>query len=54
MVLPHLKTDVIDADAHVIETERTWEYLERSEEKYRPALVASPGNPARQIWVLDG
>ena len=54
MVLPHLKTDVIDADAHVIETERTWEYLERSEEKYRPALVAAPGNPARQIWVLDG
>ena len=54
MVLPHPKTDVIDADAHVIETERTWEYLERSEEKYRPALVAAPESPARQIWVLDG
>jgi uncharacterized protein len=49
-----LKMDVIDADAHVIETERTWDYLERSEEKYRPRLMTLPENPARQIWVLDG
>ena len=25
------KLQVIDADAHVIETERTWDYLEPSE-----------------------
>ncbi len=49
-----VKTDVIDADAHVVETERVWDYLERSEEKYRPRLMTSPENPARQIWVLDG
>ena len=30
---------VIDADAHVIETERTWDFLEPSEEKFRPQLV---------------
>ena len=24
---------IIDADAHVIETERTWQYLEESESK---------------------
>ena len=33
---------VIDADAHVIETERTWDYLEPAEQQFRPLLVASP------------
>jgi len=44
---------VIDADAHVLETERTWDYLEPSEEKYRPQLYSTPGNP-REYWVIDG
>jgi predicted TIM-barrel fold metal-dependent hydrolase len=44
---------VIDADAHVLETERTWDYLEPSEEKYRPLLYSTPGN-SRQYWVIDG
>ena len=39
-----VNTNVIDADAHVVETERVWDYLERSEEKYRPTLVTSPQN----------
>ncbi len=30
---------IIDADAHVIETERTWEYMEDPEAKFRPTLV---------------
>jgi uncharacterized protein len=54
MLVPEVKANVIDADAHVIETERVWDYLEPSEEKYRPTLMTSPQNPARQIWVLDG
>ena len=45
---------VIDADAHVVETERVWDYLDASEQRYRPTLVASPDNPQRQIWMLDG
>ncbi|MSP38530.1 MAG: hypothetical protein EXR70_08575 [Deltaproteobacteria bacterium] len=49
-----IKTDVIDADAHVVETERVWDYLEASEQKFRPTLTTSPQNPQRQIWVLDG
>ena len=49
-----VKTDVIDADAHVVENERVWDYLEAGEEKYRPTLVAEPDNPERQHWVLDG
>jgi predicted TIM-barrel fold metal-dependent hydrolase len=49
-----MKSEVIDADAHVVETERVWDYLESSEEKYRPMLVTLPENPQRQFWLLDG
>lgn len=45
---------IVDADAHVIETERTWDYLEPSERKYRPQLYSSPENPSAQYWFLDG
>ena len=54
MAKTQVKTDVIDADAHVVETERVWDYLEPSEEKYRPTLVPLPKNPQRQQWFLDG
>jgi len=33
MLVPEVKANVIDADAHVIETERVWDYLEPSEKK---------------------
>jgi predicted TIM-barrel fold metal-dependent hydrolase len=49
-----VKTDVIDADAHVVENERVWDYLDAAEEKFRPTLVAEPDNSERQHWVLDG
>jgi uncharacterized protein len=52
--MTEVKTLVIDADAHVVETERVWDYLEASEQKFRPTLMTSPQNPNRQIWVLDG
>lgn len=45
---------VIDADAHVIETARTWDYLEPSEQKYRPLLYSSPDNATSQYWMMDG
>jgi predicted TIM-barrel fold metal-dependent hydrolase len=48
------KTAVIDADAHVVETERVWDYLEGAEKRFRPTLMPSPENPKRQFWVLDG
>ena len=48
------KSAVIDADAHVVESERVWDYLEDSEKKFRPTLVPSPENPKRQFWMLDG
>ena len=48
------KLQIIDADAHVLETERTWDFLEPAEEKYRPLLYSSPDDPATQYWMVDG
>jgi len=48
------KLQVIDADAHVMETERTWDYLEPSEQKYRPLLFSSPDDPLNEYWMIDG
>ena len=44
---------IIDADAHVIETEHTWDYMEPSERKFRPRLFYSPDDETRQYWVID-
>lgn len=43
---------IIDADAHVIESERTWDYLEPHEKKYRP--VALDGDGDEKFWLVDG
>jgi uncharacterized protein len=48
------KRGVIDADAHVIESEQTWEYLLPHEEKFRPRLFSSPDNPEDAYWMLGG
>ena len=44
---------VVDADAHVLETERTWDYLDAAEQKFRPTLVAARGD-ANEHWMIDG
>jgi predicted TIM-barrel fold metal-dependent hydrolase len=45
---------VIDADAHVIETDETWEYLEGADRALRPSLVSSPKDAQHQYWIVDG
>jgi predicted TIM-barrel fold metal-dependent hydrolase len=45
---------VIDADAHVIESDRTWDYLEPEERKFRPELYAAESNDMWQYWVIPG
>lgn len=51
---------IIDSDAHVIETEHTWDYLDESEEQYRPRTVVPRDPPApgarggREFWLVDG
>jgi predicted TIM-barrel fold metal-dependent hydrolase len=44
----------IDADAHVIETERTWDYMDASDEVYRPTLAPSKDPDGRPRWMVDG
>lgn len=46
----------IDADAHVLETERTWDFMAESEREFRP-LVVTPGragDPGGDFWLIDG
>jgi len=44
----------IDADAHVIETERTWEYMEGEDTKFRPVLAKPDDGSSREQWMIDG
>ena len=44
----------VDADAHVIESEHTWDYLDPEDEKFRPLLFTNPDSPTSRYWVIDG
>ena len=45
---------VIDADAHVVETERTWDFMDEAERGFKPVtLVAKDGGtPGREYWLI--
>ena len=47
---------VIDADAHVLETEQTWSYMLESERTLRPRIVPTPDDPSSggESWLIDG
>jgi predicted TIM-barrel fold metal-dependent hydrolase len=47
---------VIDSDAHVLETERTWDYMLESERSMRPRVVPTPTDPTSggESWLVDG
>jgi predicted TIM-barrel fold metal-dependent hydrolase len=47
---------VIDADAHVIENEHTWDYMTAAEREFRPQVVMAPGPAGTDIewWIVDG
>jgi predicted TIM-barrel fold metal-dependent hydrolase len=46
----------IDADAHVIESEKTWDYLEGDERRYRPVSITvdMPTGKTRSFWFIGG
>jgi predicted TIM-barrel fold metal-dependent hydrolase len=49
------RTAVIDSDAHVIETERTWEYLREEDETHRPLVLTRKDEATdQQFWFLEG
>lgn len=49
---------VIDADAHVIETEQTWQYMDESLARHRPKLLRNDEPNAsiheREFWLIKG
>jgi predicted TIM-barrel fold metal-dependent hydrolase len=47
---------VIDADAHVVESSRTWEYMDPSERQFRPVPLEAPEEDGikLQFWLIDG
>ncbi len=45
----------IDADAHVIENESTWEHMLESERRFRPQIVGpAHGEASAEHWLIDG
>ncbi len=44
----------IDSDAHVVETDRTWDYMDRADQKYRPRIVRPHGEAGPEYWFIDG
>lgn len=44
----------IDADAHVIETERTWEFMDESDRRFKPKAISDFNDSRRQFWLIEG
>ncbi len=45
---------IVDADAHVVETEHTWDFLDASEKKFPQQLLAPSDNSNMQYWFVEG
>jgi predicted TIM-barrel fold metal-dependent hydrolase len=47
---------IIDADAHVVETEHTWDYMDGSDKQYRPVSLEAreEAGVKLQFWLIDG
>src|ERR1700693_3587328 len=44
----------VDADSHIIEGEHTWDFLEPSEQKFRPVIVEIPESADRRGMGTNG
>jgi predicted TIM-barrel fold metal-dependent hydrolase len=44
----------IDSDAHVVESEHTWDYMDAADQKYRPVIVRPRGEDGGEYWYIDG
>jgi predicted TIM-barrel fold metal-dependent hydrolase len=44
----------IDSDAHVVESEHTWDFMEPAHQKYRPLIVRPRGENGSEYWYIDG
>ena len=50
------KDPIVDADAHVVESAHTWDYMEPSEKQYRPVSLETreEAGVKLQFWLIDG
>jgi len=44
----------IDSDAHVVESEHTWDFMDAADQKYRPVIVRPRGDSSAEYWFIDG
>jgi len=44
----------IDSDAHVVESEHTWDFMDAADQKYRPLIVKPRGEGGGEYWFIDG
>lgn len=44
----------VDADAHVIETDHTWDFMSGDDAQYRPKSVVIDGDPPEAYWMING
>lgn len=56
MAKTNTQSQVIDADAHVVESVHTWDYMDASERQYRPVPLEAPEEAGvkLQFWLIDG
>src|SRR5262245_30138890 len=47
---------VVDADAHVVESARTWEFMDSSEKQFKPIPLETreESGVKLQFWLIDG
>ena len=47
---------VIDSDAHVVETDRTWDFIPPSDQHLRPIMITKPDDSGNDVryWEIDG
>jgi uncharacterized protein len=43
---------VVDSDAHVVETEQTWCYMDEADARYRPRIVTD--GEGNKFWMIEG
>ncbi len=43
----------IDADAHVVESEHTWDFMDPADQKYRPVIVRPQGEGGAEYWFVE-
>lgn len=48
----------IDADTHLVESERTWDFMDEASLRYKPKLLVNSdpnaGSTQREFWLIDG